>query len=166
MWTVQNLVSNNTVPMSPLSPNYAPDNSAEHCNSAAKKPFTSKKLASCGRQPGGHSVLTSCLVVSRTHFVPVILLRWVSNSSNTQAHDAALRTLLVDPVAICKFVIANGILPRSKVRRGWKSVICWPRHSALKCTKECNPSNAVEYCGGMFSIFLIVCELERWKKKN
>ena len=36
----------------------------------------------------------------------------------------------------------------------------------LKYTKECNPSNAVPYCGEFYSILLSVCELERREKKK
>ena len=81
MWTVQTLVPNNTVPIACTMQRTTVQNTA---NSAAKKTFTSKKLASCGRRPGRCSVLTSCPVVARTHFVPVIPLRWVTNSSNAQ----------------------------------------------------------------------------------
>ena len=38
--------------------------------------------------------------------------------------------------------------------------------AVLSNAKECNPSNAAEYCGGMFSIFLIVRDLEQRKKKK
>ena len=84
-------------------------------------------------------------IVSHTHVVLVISLRWVSNGSKHK-YTALYHIVTWARWPFARIIIANGVLPRGEVRRGRKSVICRLPRGALKCTKKCNPSNAAYYC--------------------
>ena len=118
---------------------YTENNSAGHCQTLRQK-LDLQWLVSCEPRPGRCSVLTHICILSRTHITPVIRLCWVRNGSKHK-HTALYHIGTQARLPFARIVIANGVLPRSEVQRGRKSVICRLPHGALKCTKECNPSN-------------------------
>ena len=115
---------------------YAEDNSAGHCQKL-RQTLDLQWLASCQPRSGRCFAFTHSRILPRTRVAPVIRLRWVNHKRTALYH---VLTRAKRPFAWV--VIANGVLPRSEVRRGRKSVICRLPRGALKCTKECNPSNA------------------------
>ena len=98
------------------------------------------------------NLLSHCVT---THFVPVITLRWVSNSLQHK------HTTLYNVFSRARQQSSLHEVPE-------KRHLSTIPHGNLKCTKECNPSNTMQYCDDFFflSIFPIICELERREKKN
>ena len=135
----------------PYHVHYAINNSAEHYQ---KNPWPER-----GWQAAGHDLEDVHVdLLCHKHTSSRNSAARVSNSSK-QKHTVPYHVVARQRFAIVG--IANGSLRRSEVRRSRKSVICRLPLSALKHTKECNPLNAVQYCGEIVSIFLIIRELER-----
>ena len=114
----------------------------------AKRTLIWKRLASCGPRPGRCSVLISCLIVSRTHFILVILLCWVSNGSK-QKHTALYHIVTWARRPFARIVIANSILLRSEV---WAEQASTANYltALLNAQGNATHQNAVQYCGEIF----------------
>ena len=166
-WTVQTLVPNTTVPIACTTQRTTVQN-------------TSKSVASCGQRPGRCYTLASCLPVSRIHVISVIPLCRVNNSSqhtHTALYHSVSRarqpfarpSLQMESSQEANSLACLALLPwveglasqtKKLSTKELKSVMSTIPRGALKCTKECNP------CAKIFSIFLIICELERWEKNR
>ena len=113
------------------------------------------------------SALTSCLLC-HVHFVLVIPLRWVGNNSN-QKHTALYNSGIRARRPFASIAMANGVLPKKRITKEPKSVIFGLPRGAFKYTKECNPLNAVQYCGKIFpypSLFVSYDGKKRIRRKR
>ena len=112
-------------------------------------------------------IVTTWPIVSRTHIVPIIPLRWVSNGSKHK-HTALCYGVTWARWPFAKIVIANDVLLKSEVRRGQKSVICRLPCGALNAQRNAThrmPHNTVVK-SFPYSSLLEQREKKNWKIKT
>ena len=158
-WTA--LVPNNTVPIACTTQQTTVQNSA-------KESLTWKRLVHCRPQLEESSdALTSCIILSRTHFVLVILLRWVSNCSKVKAHST-VACCYSSQAAICKNRHCKRHLAKKQSLKKPKNRHLHDYLMALSNTQK-NATHGMPHnivVTKIISILCIVHELEHLEKKN
>ena len=161
MWTVQTLVANNTVPIARTTQRTTVQDTAK---SAAQQNLSCKRLASYKPRPGRRSALSYSSIVSPTHVVPVILLRWVSKGSQ-HTHTSLYHFVTRARPPLQELSLQMASCWEAKYE-GAEKASSADYLAALSNAQRNATLRMPCKTGNFFSIFFLVRELERRKNNN